>query len=759
MTNRRQALWAALLILAVVAVPFVSQAAERTEAIEFLTGANAGQPRDIALNYLKARQLAAGYSVSDVDSLTVRDSHVSSHNGVSHFYLRQQVEGLEVINRVISINVAQDGSVINTGGRMVPNLLKAVTARTPELSPAAAIRSAAAQLNLELTGDLQPVKTVRGDQLRFTGAGISENDIPVKLAYFATEDDQLRLAWDLVIYHPKHWLNVQIDALTGALLEAHNWTHADSYEVFAMPKDSPYDGARTVESNPANATASPFGWHDTNGAAGAEFTDTRGNNVSAQDDPRGNNRGNNRPDGGAGLNFSFALDLNQDPDTYLEAATTNLFYWNNIIHDVLYQYGFDEASGNFQENNYGKGGAGGDSVNADAQDGSGTNNANFSTPADGSNPRMQMFVWTPPFAAIVRVNSPGSIAGDFLAGDAEFGRGLKNNGVTGNVVLADDGTGTTTDGCEPFVNAGAMNGNIALIDRGTCSFVVKVKNAQDAGADAAIVVNNQGDGVIPMGGSDGSIRISSVFIGQSDGDAIKGELAGGVNVTLLPGNSNTLPPNRDSDLDNGIIAHEYGHGVSTRLTGGAGTSNCLGGSQQAGEGWSDFMALWFTAKTGDTATTARGVGTYANFDPAGGLGIRQYPYTTDMGVNPHVYSDIAGVSVPHGVGSVWTAAVWEVYWNLVGAHGFSSDRYNGTAGNNIAMQLVIDGLKLQPCNPTFLDARDAILLADQINNGGANQCLIWAGFAKRGMGVNANDGGSSSSVTVTDDFTVPGSCP
>ena len=107
---------------------------------------------------------------------------------------------------------------------------------------------------------------------------------------------------------------------------------------------------------------------------------------------------------------------------------------------------------------------------------------------------------------------------------------------------------------------------------------------------------------------------------------------------------------------------------------------------------------------------------------------------------------------------MWNAALWEVYWNLVGTHGFSSDFYAGTAGNNLALQLVIDGLKLQPCNPTFLDARDAILLADQVNNGGANECLIWAGFAKRGMGVNANDGGSSSSVTVTDDFSVPAQC-
>ena len=124
-------------------------------------------------------------------------------------------------------------------------------------------------------------------------------------------------------------------------------------------------------STPWDLTASPFGWHDTDGSNGAEFTYTRGNNVLAQEDQDGNNGNGDRPDGGAALEFDFPVDLTQDPSTYTDAATTNLFYWNNLIHDVWYHYGFDEASGNFQENNYGNGGADGDYVLADCQDGSG----------------------------------------------------------------------------------------------------------------------------------------------------------------------------------------------------------------------------------------------------------------------------------------------------------------------------------------------------------------------------------------------------
>ena len=74
--------------------------------------------------------------------------------------------------------------------------------------------------------------------------------------------------------------------------------------------------------------------------------------------------------------------------------------------------------------------------------------------------------------------------------------------------------------------------------------------------------------------------------------------------------------------------------------------------------------------------------------------------------------------------------LWDMTWELIGVYGLDPDIYNGTGGNNIAMQLVIDGMKLTPCNPGFVDARDAILLADELNNGGANQASIWAAFAR-----------------------------
>ena len=91
---------------------------------------------------------------------------------------------------------------------------------------------------------------------------------------------------------------------------------------------------------------------------------------------------NSSPDGGASLTFDFPLDPTEHAQTYRSAATTNLFYANNMIHDLLHRYGFDEASGNFQANNYGRGGTGGDYVRAEAADGSSTNNAMFGTPSN-----------------------------------------------------------------------------------------------------------------------------------------------------------------------------------------------------------------------------------------------------------------------------------------------------------------------------------------------------------------------------------------
>jgi Zn-dependent metalloprotease len=129
------------------------------------------------------------------------------------------------------------------------------------------------------------------------------------------------------------------------------------------------------------------------------------------------------------------------------------------------------------------------------------------------------------------INSPAAIAQECAAGAAAFGPPLTATGVTGVVELGTDGAGASTnDGCEPLV--GFTAGRIALVDRGTCGFIVKVKNAQNAGAIAAIVANNAAGPPAGMGGADPTITIPSVQIAQKHGTLIKSNISAPVNVTM-----------------------------------------------------------------------------------------------------------------------------------------------------------------------------------------------------------------------------------
>ncbi|KAH6587608.1 hypothetical protein BASA50_011212 [Batrachochytrium salamandrivorans] len=211
-------------------------------------------------------------------------------------------------------------------------------------------------------------------------------------------------------------------------------------------------------------------------------------------------------------------------------------------------------------------------------------------------------------------------------------------------------------------------------------------------------------------------------------------------------------PNRSSGFDNSVIIHEYAHGISNRLTGGPSTGGCLSTAEARGmgEGWSDVIALIVLAKSSDTATTKVTIGTYSRNRA---VGFRSYPYTTDMRVNPLTYGDLRTLREVHDVGEVWASMLWDVYWSLVAKHRFSSNLYDASqsAGNVVAMNIIMGGMTLQPCNPTFLSARNAIIAADASYYDGANRCEIIRAFAKRGLGAEAT--GSR-----TNDFSLPSEC-
>jgi len=595
----------------------------------FLTPAKIGQqPMTVAMAFLKANAVMMGVSKKDLAKVKLLDKVYSKVSGATHIYLQQEHKGLPVYSAQLQMNISQTQRILSISNSLMTGMDKAANTSRPSLDLADAVKKAAQQLGLSGIKKPKILNSAAGIK-RLSSvehSGISLQPIKGSLMWLPIRHGMMRLVWNFQIHtlDKQHVYDFTVDAVSGKVWTRFDWVSSAQYRVYARPVESPNHSnplppadARPLINNPANSNASPFGWHDTNGSTGAEFTVTRGNNVHAYIDADGDNApdSGSSPSGGASLSFDFPVNLNSSPDTYRRAAVTNLFYWNNIIHDIQYQYGFDEAAGNFQINSYGKGGQGNDAVLAEAQDGSGTNNANFLTPPDGTAPRMQMFLW----------------------------------------------------------------------DR--------------------------------------------------------------------------TSPERDGDFDNGIIIHEYGHGISTRLVGGPSNVNCLTNNQQPGEGLSDWWALAYTAKVGDKGTDPRGIGTYAFGQPTSGTGIRSQRYSTDPAVNDWTYASINGMRVPHGVGSVWAQAAWEVYWALVDKWGFDPNLYNamGNAGNQRMMLYVNEGLKNTACNPTFAQVRDGIIDAAKVLHNGEDVCRIWSAFADFGLGVDAVSGGPDS-TSPSNGFKRPAAC-
>ncbi|RZJ48868.1 MAG: T9SS type A sorting domain-containing protein, partial [Chryseobacterium sp.] len=538
-----------------------------------------------------------------------------------------------------------------------------------------------------------------------------------------------------------------------------------SYNVFSLPIEAPTFGNRSILTNPWNLTSSPEGWHS-DGAN--HYPITRGNNVYAYADTSNSNQPGYSPDGGANRDFNFPFSINGTPAFNQNAAITNLFYINNRVHDIFYQFGFTESARNFQQNNFGKGGVGNDYVIAEGQDSGELNNANFTTPSDGNRPVMQMYLWSTanryffynaPFSAIPRIPQTSP---------AQFGPPLNGTGVTGDIALS-----SIIDGCTSLPS-GSLSGKIGLIERGgssQCTFALKVKNAQNAGAIAAIIYNNAAAANFPslMGGTDTTITIPSVLITNNEGEFIKNQLNNGVtvNVTLKSDPATAVTP--DGSFDNGIITHEYGHGISNRLTGNGFT--CLLKSQskeQMGEGWSDFFALMLTNSPADNANVPRSVGTYASGQSTSGVGLRPVKYSPDFSVNNYTYGRTNGMEIEedsqivpdvHRIGFVWATMLWDLHWQYVAKYGYSSDvTANATNGSSRILQLVTDALKLQACNPTFIDGRNAILSAEMLTTKGENRCMIWKTFAKRGLGLNALAGNKMNINDQVEDFSIPKDC-
>ena len=527
------------------------------------------KPESIARNFLNRS--------ANAELALIREDRT---NRMTHLSFRQNVNGIEIFQPPIRVHLNANGEIVAADGKIFENVSRQAESGKVKINSNQAQRIAAEKAGVEI---------------KYSNA--SESSSGARLMYFPLSEDRLILAWEQIIWATEtpDAYYILVDAERGSILFRRNLT---SYE--SDPHGLVFNAESPRPNNP-NTTNQPviidrsdlifngalsFSMNDPhfNWWAGAVLDSLIGNNVAAHLD-RNND---NLPDAPTlkilNLNFSFPLDFNKaatDSENQ-KAAQVNLFYWTNRFHDILYNYGFTESAGNFQSNNFNFGGKGNDAIQAEAQDGSGVNNANFTTPPDGRAGRVQMFLW---------------------------------------------------------------NGS----------------------------------------------------------------------------------PQVDGSFDQSVILHELTHGVSGRLIGdGLG----LGGMQARGmgEGWSDFVALALMRKASDPIDGAYLIAQYATNNYSHGL--RQFPYSTDINVSPMTFGRIFTNPTPHSVGEIWCATLWDLRALLIKKYGFAE-------GNKQSLQLVIDGMKLTPVEPNFVEARDAILLADKVNNNGSNQCLLWQAFAKRGLGFSA----------------------
>jgi len=760
-------------------------------------------------------------TASEVDALSMHNLQ-RFPNGAAIVRFRNPIDGIEVFREQANVLLDKSGGLVAVGGFVMgtpANQRKSaqVFTTTPQQAVATALRDYG--FPSAIADDLQPTGERGGYASLALPQGIVSSDgsalsdaARVKRMWFRLLTG-LAAAYYVEVQmrdgfwpHGVDYYAYVISATDGTVLFRHNQTSdvAFSYRVYAEPT-----GANLPLPSPAGRNAFP---HPTGTPDGYQAplvapnlitlqnlpfskndpwlspnaTRTIGNNVDAFSDTFSPDNFNppavdecnvSLPIDGdlhactnAATTLDYVYDENQPPlasRAQVMAAVTNLFYTINYLHDWYYDAGFDEAAGNAQANNYGRGGIDLDSIYAEAQNFTGTNNASMSTPADGQRPRMRQFLWNSSIALVtlVKVNAPASIAGTKQSGVADFGPQVFD--VTGDLVLALDAANTTgpttTDGCTAFTNAAAIAGKIAVIDRGVCLFIEKARNAQTAGAIGVLILNNVSPGAPGMAGTDATITIPVVSVSLADGNAIKAALAAPSTVNLRMAR---LPiVQRDGALDSTLIAHEWGHYLSNRLVG---DSNGLNANQARGmgEGWSDFNALLLLVKESDRALPANASfdGTYPvtayplsgpDFAPdalnnANYYGIRRYPYSRDMTRNPLTFSHITdGVPLPtspapslrnsssansqvHNTGEVWASMLWECYSNLLN----DTARLTFAQAQDRMKRYLVGGFKMTPNDPTFITARDALLAVMQAQDPqDRNLCL--QGFAKRGAGAGA----------------------
>ena len=648
-----------------------------TKGIRFLTSASNKKRADILRKFLRQNTRLFGLNETQVNQLEKIADYTNPDGNLSFVHFAQKVDKVQVFRGELKAGFTKRNEVVRIINNLAPNIDYETLSRDFATADQA-VKYAAVHIGLETTdADTIRIATESNDlTITFARGQFSDKTTAEKI-YFPVEPGVARAAWQILLWTKTDAFYVSVDAATGTLLWRKNITNYQSQSATYGVYSSFFNFLRLADSptpfspgclDPTNCPQPPIisrgtialignespyafnnlGWIPDTGLPVRTPPDpnvTDGNAVEAGID-RDGTQGVDAPVSGNPFRvFNFAYNPspgNPAPGEsplltdYQKGSVTQAFYALNRWHDELYRLGFTEQAGNFQHFNFGRGGGESDRVSAEIQDGSGTNGANFSTPSDGTRPRLQMFIWT----------------------------------------------GTT--------------------------------------------------------------------------------------------------PNRDGALDSEILLHEMTHGLSHRLHGNAtGLGTPMGSGM--GEGWSDFYPLALLSESTDSTAGTYPVASYSTFGAFGGTsdyyyGIRRFPIAT-IGVRgangfPHNPLTLANLNAGNCatfnsafpprftnatcaqvffIGEVWSAALWEVRFRFV-------QRLGHGVGNRKVLQLVTDGMKLSPLNPTILQERDALIAAasasSRVPEAAIDAADVWRGFARRGIGFGARIN-STNPLNFTEAFDLP----
>ena len=657
-------------------------------------------PRGVALDgrtateglssFLRTHREVYGLGDRPEDEIEIRGESVSRTSGLRAVRFRQRLAGVPVFQSESWATVDRAGRLVATVGRLVPGLETPLSALRTWGPPEAALRAALSRLGVDAAESAVRAEGVAQegwDARLVVSHPLVSGSVPTRRVWFPLMSGVVVPAWAHVVTMTgtEAWY-VITDARDSTLLyrkslDVRASSEAARFSVYAqvdgLPADSPSPAspnaaapgagqqfpsiARSILSmqTAQNPVASPNGWipdggSTTTGNNADAFLDRNADNVpdpgtlDSNGRPRGNVDAFGRPRdflGSGARSFLYTpAPLGSNPDAgddpagqgFQRGVVTQIFVAANVFHDEVYALGFDEVAGNFQLDNFGRGGLGGDRLIAQAQ---------------------------------------------FLANSATEFLGS---------------TQPSPDGISPAVR-----------------------------------------------------------IGTNFGPA----------------------PDRDGSLDLEVVFHEMAHALTSRVIGDAAGLNWFPGGGM-GEGWSDFYALSLLNRgPADDPGGRYALAGYVTYKRGGAFadnyvyGIRRFPYTTDNTVNPLTWGDaddttddytggipispvgweLNGASEVHNLGEVWALSLWEARSRIIAAHGG-----NVATGNGIMLQIVTDALKLTPIDPSFVEARDALLDADCAANACAHEQALWEGFADRGLGYRAESSlGIATHVGIGESFEPP----